>query len=417
MDDYTTFPGREQPFQSVPFSSDFRGAESSLSLDKLAQLPIRASDAGLRSPFLGVVDPVKTLVNRTRSKSLDFVIKGRLMNDLSIREYSPLHRSYVKSTACNAVLTQESGKIKAFYCKQRWCAVCNRIRTGILFNKYEEVIRGFDDKYFVCLTLANSTAEDLPETIDEMIRLFGLCATSIKQTEKLEFKALRKMEVTYNSRINTYHPHFHIICNGKETAEKLVKHWLIKVNKYSKNKEKCRATEGAQDIQKCDENTIKELFKYFTKLINDQRLYPKVLDVIFQAMKGRRTFQAYLPRDLQNKVKNIGDEEELVLDRGTPAIVRLNENILWCFSPEARNYVDKGTGELLTEYKPTETFERLLIKLGDSSNDRKLRLGHMDLTRVSGAGAIAAAVRRKVRDSRPETSGHSDPFQARPTST
>ncbi|MFZ2961452.1 MAG: protein rep [Candidatus Ozemobacteraceae bacterium] len=366
MDDYTTFPDREQPFQNVPFSSDFRGAESSLSLDKLAQLPTRASDAGLRSPFLGVVDPVKTLVNRTRSKSLDFVIKGRLMNDQAIRETSPLHRSYVKSTACNSVLTQEDGKIKGFYCKQRWCAVCNRIRTGVLFNKYEEVIRGFEDRYLVSLTLENCKAEDLPETIDEMIRLFGLCAMSIKQTEKLEFKALRKMEVTYNSRFNSYHPHFHVICKGKETAEKLIKQWLIKVNKYSKNKEKCRAVEDAQDMTPCDENTMKELFKYFTKLINEQRLYPKVLDVIFQAMKGRRTFQAYLPKYLQKKVKNIGDEEDLVLERGTPAITRLNENILWDYIPEARNYVDKDTGELLTDYKPTETFERLLKKLGDS---------------------------------------------------
>lgn len=98
------------------------------------------------------IDPVKTLANRTRSKSLDWVVKGRLMNDATIKETSPLHQNYVKSTACNGTLTQEDGKIKAFYCKERWCSVCNRIRTGILFNKYEPVIAEWDDKYFVTLS-------------------------------------------------------------------------------------------------------------------------------------------------------------------------------------------------------------------------------------------------------------------------
>lgn len=360
------------------------------SLDKLEYLPIRSSGAGLQGTFLDKplmegmkgekkyfsIDPTKTLVNRTRSKTLDWIIKGRLMNNPTILATSPLHRKYVQSTACNGTLTQEDGKIKAFYCKERWCSVCNRIRTATLINKYEPLVAEWDDKYFVTLTLKNTTGEELGQTIDEMIKLFGMCATSVKQTKKMQFLALRKIEVTFNEIEKTFHPHFHAVVKGKKQAQLLKDYWLGKVNKYKKDTEEYRAVEEAQKIVSCDDETVKEMFKYFTKLISDQKLNPEALDTIFQAMRGRRTFQAYLPKDVQEKIKQKGEDEEIVLDRSTPAITRLDEKIYWDYIPEARNFVDKETGELLTDYKPTETFERLLKKL---SGDVPKEYGHVDL--------------------------------------
>ena len=361
----------------TPGASAKNAPDFGVLLDKLEYLPIRSSHAGLQGTFSdkplvekmkdgkknNSIDPIKVLVNRTRSKTLDWVVKGRLMNDFAIKETSPLHQKYVQSTACNGTLTQEEGKIKAFYCKERWCSVCNRIRTGILFNKYEPVIAEWEDKYFVTLTLRNTTGEELAQTIDEMLKLFGMCATSIKQTKKMKFLALRKMEVTYNEIENTFHPHFHAVVKGKKQAQLLKDYWLGKVNKYKKNTEEYRAVEEAQKIVPCDNDTVKEMFKYFTKLISDQKLHPKALDTIFQAMRGRRTFQAYLPKDVQEKIKQKCEDEEIILDRSTSAITRLNETIHWDYIPEARNFVDTKTGELLTEYRPTATFERLLVKL------------------------------------------------------
>lgn len=306
------------------------------------------------SKEIKIIDPVKTLEKRTRSKALDYVIKGRLMNDLEVKD-SPLHQSYVKSTACNGTLTQEEGKIKAFYCWNRWCCVCNRVRTGILLNKYEPLLKEWDDKYFVSLTLRNPTAAGLAPTIDEMIKIFGHCAMSIKQTQKLDFQALRKMEVTYNVDEDTYHPHFHIIVKGEEQAEFLKEYWLHKVNKCDG-----RAVEVAQDVTVCDDDTTKELFKYFTKLLSDQMLYPKVLDTIFQAIKGRRTFQSYLPKEIQQQMKQKIEDEEIILDRSTSAIRRLDETIYWDYIPQVRNYMDEKTGEFLTMYQPSKSFEKLL---------------------------------------------------------
>lgn len=304
-----------------------------------------------------IVDPVKILVNRTRSKSIDYVIKGRLINDPRLQN-SPLRSSYLKSTICNSTLTQEDGKITAHYCKSRWCSLCNRIRTGILINKYEGLIKSWEDKYFLSLTLRNPRAEDLASTLDEMIKFFGNCAMSLKQTLKMELQAFRKIEITYNVKEDTYHPHFHVIVKGKDQAEALRDYWLKKVNRKGD-----RAVEYAQNITKCDDDTVKELFKYFTKLLTDQKVYPHALDVVFQAMYGRRTFQSYLPRDVQQLLKEKHDEEDINFDKSTSAFRRLDEKIYWDYVPQARNYMDEKTGEFLTTYKPTETFERLLRKL------------------------------------------------------
>lgn len=351
------------------------------SLDKLDYLPIFAKKEGspvgqedhtkLSKIFLPeekkiwvpekntLVDAEKTLKNRTRSKALDFVIKGRLMNDPEIRASSPLHEKYVQSTACNGFLAQEEGKIKAFYCKRPWCCVCNRIRTGILFNKYGELLSEWDEKFFVTLTLPNVVAEELSATIDEMLRLFGRCSESIKQTKKLAFQAIRKLEVTYNAPMNTFHPHFHAVVQGEEQAFLLKNYWLQKINHCRVDK----AVEEAQKVKPCDDDTALEMFKYFTKLIADNKIYPRALDIIFTSMRGRRTFQAYLPKDVQKRIKKQLDEEELTIDRSTPAIIRVNEKIFWDWIPTARNFVDKETGELLTDYRPSKAFERLLENL------------------------------------------------------
>ena len=350
-------------------------------LDKLDYLPILSGGAGLPggqknrdfSPKIILpeekkiwapernilVGAEKTLKNRTRSKALDFVIKGRLMNDPEIRESSPLHEKYVRSTACNGFLMQEEGKIKAFYCKERWCCVCNRIRTGILFNKYESLLADWDEKFFVTLTLPNVVADELSATIDEMLRLFGRCSESIKQTRKLAFQAIRKLEVTYNASKVTFHPHFHAIVHGREQAFLLKDYWLRKINHCRVDK----AVEDAQKVKPCDEDTASEMFKYFTKLIATHKIYPRALDIIFTSMRGRRTFQAYLPKDVQQRIKERLDEEEMKIDRSTPAIRRVDETVFWDWVPEARNFVDKKTGELLTAYSPSKSFERLLENL------------------------------------------------------
>lgn len=105
---------------------------------------------------------------------------------------------------------------------------------------------------------------------------------------------------------DTYHPHFHVLCNSLEFAEWLKATWL----------ELCgdKANEKAQDIREVYDNDtpkedrkgkkgLLEIFKYFTKLVSkievpgskDGRwfIFADQLDNIFTAMVGRRVFQRF----------------------------------------------------------------------------------------------------------------------------
>ena len=51
------------------------------------------------------------------------------------------------------MLLQEGGKLSAKYCGNRWCLVCNSIRTAKLFAAYGPTLRSWEDAHFVTLTI------------------------------------------------------------------------------------------------------------------------------------------------------------------------------------------------------------------------------------------------------------------------
>ena len=75
--------------------------------------------------------PPVTLVKRAKAKFLTNGLSFPLI-DLN----SPLKKSYWLTWHCTSVLLQEGQKITSRYCNNRWCIVCNRIRTAKLINGY-----------------------------------------------------------------------------------------------------------------------------------------------------------------------------------------------------------------------------------------------------------------------------------------
>ena len=76
--------------------------------------------------------PLQTLTRRAKAKFLSNAINFPLI-DLK----SPLKKSYWQTWHCTSVLLQEGQKITSQYCNNRWCIVCNRIRTAKMINKYQ----------------------------------------------------------------------------------------------------------------------------------------------------------------------------------------------------------------------------------------------------------------------------------------
>lgn len=312
-------------------------------LDTLAQLStIDAS--GLNYNLLQHQDKDQiNLQKRARAKAFT---NSYLFDLIDLK--SPLNKSYWNTYHCTKTILQSGKKITSKYCNNRWCLTCNRIRTAKMINGYSASIESFKDSQFVTLTIPNVKAKDLRLAIDKMNTDLRAITKNLKKTYGIKLQALRKYESTYNKERNDYHPHFHLIVDGKETAIRLVDLWL------KRNK---KADRGGQDITQANDNSLTELCKYFTKIIaKDNDYNPKALDIMFRAVKSKRTFQSIgISKTVSEDVDEIQSQE---IEFKEP------QEQIWGFESDAFDWVSPD-GELLSEYSPTDKDLRVINKVYD----------------------------------------------------
>lgn len=274
------------------------------------------------------------LKNRAKSKT----ITNALVRKLAGLE-SPLKKSYWNTYHCNSAYVQDGKKLTSKYCNNRWCSTCNRIRTAKLIEGYLPVLKQIKNKYFVTLTIPNVFENDLYDAIKSMLRSFNLIKDKLRKQGFL-LKGIRKIECTYNSEKNNYHPHFHLIIKGKYESELLLKEWLKKFPD---------ARKLAQNIKIADEKAVKELFKYFTKLVSKysgNKTYIYALDQIFQSMRGKRVFQ---PLGIKKYISENIEETQYML------FEELKENYTtWEWHTEFFDWIDINSGDALTGYNFAE---------------------------------------------------------------
>lgn len=188
-------------------------SQQPLFLDTLAQLDQKSANA---------------LSIRARTKWNSYNVMFDLVNYAEVKANKSLIKkdTYFKAYYCNATLFQGlDGKITTEYCKQRWCVTCNRIRTGIMWNKYEPPMRNLSMK-FVTLTTSFTNYCDTQSDLEFARKMYLTAIQSIWR--KLQKKcgkivALRKTEVTYETRKtldgkHTFHPHFHFLIEDKNNS-------------------------------------------------------------------------------------------------------------------------------------------------------------------------------------------------------
>ena len=198
---------------------------------------------------------------------------------------------YWKTYHCSRIKLQEGNTIKGSLCRQRWCQNCNRIKTAELRNKYQKALENLqedDDLYFITLTSPTVQKRQLNDEITKRYKAFTRIKDNLRKRYSINLIGCRKLEVTYNTEKDWYHPHFHFIQKGKKEAELLLKLWLDQFPK---------AGLKGQDISLIPKNNdgkdLQEIFKYATKHEVNDKTSAEALHHIYSCIRGRRIFQTY----------------------------------------------------------------------------------------------------------------------------
>ena len=325
-----------------------RGPSEGRSLDTLAQLPRRASE-GHTSEALEV------LQRRARAKWMSVPLAtslAELRRGMRHPRAKPvgMEKSYRNTIYCASTLLQPQvgEKLQAQYCGNRWCLVCNRVRTARAINRYSPELDTWNRGQFVTLTAGPTVpADELRARIEAMVKGFSLVNRKLRERVKIKWRGVRKLECTARPG-GLYHPHFHVVVDTPEAAQLLVGAWLDQFPE---------AVKSAQDIRAADRGSMVELFKYFTKLVTRNEktgsrsiMEAARLDVIFEAMQGRRVYQPYgfkVSADAPDEDAAIGE------DGDTDALTGYARDVVWSWEQDFHDWCDRSTGELLTEYQPS----------------------------------------------------------------
>ena len=209
-------------------------------------------------------------------------------------------KQYWKSWWCNSVLLQNETVLKGSLCRKRWCQHCNRIKTAELIKGYHAPLVEMDNKdsmYFVTLTAPTVSARKLNSEIDKRNKAFSRIKDNLRKNYNIKLNGIRKLEVTYTNE-RKFHPHFHLLIQGKESAYKLLQLWL---SYYSRRElsSKDMAKRSGQHIRLADgikiegKNGLLETFKYTVKPEVKDVTHAKAYNHIYKCLERRRTIQTF----------------------------------------------------------------------------------------------------------------------------
>lgn len=174
------------------------------------------------------------------------------------------------------------GKVHIQYahlCRDRLCPICMWRLSLKRFSRMLELVNCIRREevgvwYAYTLTGRNVTAGELPDMLNEMYRVWNNITTTKLFKETYDGWA-RSLEITYNEKTNTFHPHFHILTVGAGTnSNYLISRWLYSTRKTAVIKTNWQAQEhhrirdSWEDPDNIDDALVQavlEAYKYAVK--------------------------------------------------------------------------------------------------------------------------------------------------------
>lgn len=200
-------------------------------------------------------------------------------------------------------LEPEKKKKKLLYietCDSRFCARCQRVeamKNGIKLYTLANYLRLERDKrfLFVTLTVPNVKGDHLKAEISRINKAFD---SMIRRAQFKQFTGfVAKLEITYNRKADTYHPHLHVILSADKgyfkksnknylTRDDLLAHWVSATGDDSITQVDIRAIRDKNGTKQL-EKSILELCKYEAKS-GDFTLNQGVFETFYFAISGAK---------------------------------------------------------------------------------------------------------------------------------
>lgn len=101
-----------------------------------------------------------------------------------------------------------------WYCRQRFCPGCAWRRSlrdsRIIYGVWEQMLAQHRVPILVGLTIPNVSGDNLPNAVTGINRAYNRLMR-LKRYHEAWRHSIRKLEITYNQRADTYHPHLHVL--------------------------------------------------------------------------------------------------------------------------------------------------------------------------------------------------------------
>lgn len=188
-------------------------------------------------------------------------------------------------------------------CRDRMCPTC---QWRLALKRYAQMCKCFDfinDKKefcagFLTLTVKNCLPEELEKTLSDMSSDWNRLLAH-KDIKRLVIGWARSVEITYNKRNRTFHPHYHVILllKKEENADDLREIFRLKWQKVARLEympivDFRYIRNIHENDEKTDENGVKaailETFKYITKESDEEAMPLSIFREMVRAITGKR---------------------------------------------------------------------------------------------------------------------------------
>lgn len=132
-------------------------------------------------------------------------------------------RKYERLEQCSTYLefrreksTKKYKLINTNLCRVRLCPLCAYKRSLSVYHNTADIIKYINEKYkrskylFLTLTVKNVSGSELSNAIDTLTRAWQNMSKQ-KRIKNVVLGTVRSIEITYNKRSNTFHPHLHVL--------------------------------------------------------------------------------------------------------------------------------------------------------------------------------------------------------------